>query len=176
MEELSADLDFALNLSYSSAYWQKRELEKSFRYIEKARKSAPVRKLSQVYQNISLHYMLAGDMAQCERYCLLALEMAGSLYEEAVILNNYAIILLEQGKADSALNVCKENMSRTSGSEMYHVRSNLYYYVLARVYETKGMYKEALDARQREQYEENAFRLENRFAELCGKPAVGVRL
>lgn len=173
VEELAADLDFALNLSYSSAYWQKRELEKSFRYIEKARKSAPVRKLSQVYQNISLHYMLAGDMAQCERYCLLALEMAGSLYEEAVILNNYAIILLEQGKADSALNVCKENMSRTSGSEMYHVRSNLYY-VLARIYETKGMYKEALDARQREQAiwdsvydqekEEKIWQLNNSFA------------
>ena len=149
-EDLASDLDFELNLSYSSAYWQKNEHETSVHYIEKAKKSASAHKLNRVYQNISIHHLTLGDLNQSERFCLLALRIADKLYEQAVILNNYAVILLEQGKIDSALTICQENMKRTSGADMYHVRSNLYF-ILSRIYEAKGMYKEALDARRREQ-------------------------
>ena len=146
----AGQLSFELNISYSSAYIQKGEIPSSLNYIERARKTASIKDLAKVYQNLSIHYLYVSELDKAAAYCLQALELSGNIYEKSVLANNYAVILLEQGRYDSALAVCNRNLAYTSQTDVYHVRSNLYF-IYSRIYEAQGRYKEALSYRRMEQ-------------------------
>ena len=110
-------MSFELNISYSSAYIQKGEIPSSLNYIERARKTASIKDLAKVYQNLSIHYLYVSELDKAAAYCLQALELSGNIYEKSVLANNYAVILLEQGRYDSALAVCNRNLAYTSQTE-----------------------------------------------------------
>ena len=147
---LADKLAYEMNISYSSAYLQKGDISASLARIEAARRTAGIEDIAKVYQNLSIHYLYIGEMEQASSFCLKALELSGNMYEKSVIATNYAVILLEQGMYDSALAVCRRNLAYTNQTDVYHVRSNLYF-VMSRIYEAQGLYKEALAYRRKEQ-------------------------
>lgn len=147
---LADKLAYEMNISYSSAYLQKGDISASLARIEAARRTAGIEDIAKVYQNLSIHYLYIGEMEQASSFCLKALELSGNMYEKSVIATNYAVILLEQGMYDSALAVCRKNLAYTNQTDVYHVRSNLYF-VMSRIYEAQGLYKEALAYRRKEQ-------------------------
>lgn len=147
---LADKLAYEMNISYSSAYLQKGDISASLARIEAARRTAGIEDIAKVYQNLSIHYLYIGEMEQASSFCLKALELSGNMYEKSVIATNYAVILLEQGMYDSALAVCRKNLAYTNQTDVYHVRSNLYF-VMSRIYEAQGLYKEAFAYRRKEQ-------------------------
>lgn len=147
-----SDLRCNLYICYSSVYIQKGMRQEAFACIEKAKRECHENRqaLGQIYQNIAILYWETGDLKTTENFYEKAIKLSDNPYIRSVLLNNQAIIYMEQKRYEAALAVLRKNLEIVREIEAAHVTGNLYS-IFSRVYSGLGNYKKALDYRLKEQ-------------------------
>lgn len=144
-ESQKNELTCRLHLGASGINIMRKDMEKAFAEIEKARKYGVTPELSIcIDMNLAIIYSYMGEYDIAEEYYRKILDSDMMHYNKIIATNNYILFSMSSGQLEKALKMCDRNMPLINEFQMWHAKSNLYT-IKSLIYVQMNNYKRAYE-------------------------------